>query len=212
MVGNFSVFRGACDIVLAQQYFPIIPSTGLHSTPKTLVRLVDITCDSDGEVVKFVTKNNDKSSPKKFIDFFTKEGQLLGHPSNILHLNGIPMPEKNMKPGSYIVLALTGAYQDTVQFDQNLLGALPEVEMLVDSNGVAHFKTLSYAESNSNLINDMKHDITTIDSLEHLLFSNPYVNNKSPSSINSIDIITSSSSKTNRSDDDLSETDAINFN
>ena len=209
LVGNFSVFRGACDIVLAQQYFPIIPTVGLHSTPKTLVRLIDITCDSDGEVVKFISKlHSDKTSNPS--NYFTKEGQLLAHPSKILHLNGIPLPEKNTKVGSYIVLALTGAYQDTVQFDQNLLGALPEVELVIDTNGSPHFKILSYAESNSNLINDMRHNITTINSLDHLLFSNPYVNNKSPSSIQSIEFI--ESSKSNRSDEDLSESDQINMN
>ena len=95
LVGNFSVFRGACDIVLAQQYFPIIPSVGLHSTPKTLVRLVDITCDSDGEVVKFVTKTRSNVQSKNFSDFFTKDGQILAHPNQSLHLNGIPLPEKN---------------------------------------------------------------------------------------------------------------------
>ena len=210
LVGNFSVFRGACDIVLAQQYFPIIPSVGLHSTPKTLVRLVDITCDSDGEVVKFVTKTRSNGQSKNFSDFFTKDGQILAHPNQSLHLNGIPLPEKNTKVGTYVVLALTGAYQDTVQFDQNLLGALPEVEMKIDSNGVAHFTIFSYAESNSNLINDMKHNLNSLDCLDHLLFSNPYVNNKSPSSIRSIEFLEPSES--GQSDKDFSESDQININ
>ncbi len=210
LVGNFSVFRGACDIVLAQQYFPIIPSVGLHSTPKTLVRLVDITCDSDGEIAKFISKIPKTKSYGKISDYFTKNGQLLGYPSQILTLNGIPLPEKNTKVGSYVVLALTGAYQDTVQFDQNLLGALPEVELVIDSEGTVHFKILSYAESNSNLISDMKHNLNTLDSLEYLLFSNPYMNNKSPSSIRSIEFL--ESSKSNQSDKGYSESDQINLN
>lgn len=210
LVANFSVFRGACDIVLAQQYFPIIPSVGLHSTPKTLVRLIDITCDSDGEVVKFVSKTSSNKQNKNASDYFTKDGQLLGHPHQSLRLNGIPLPEKNTKVGSYVVLALTGAYQDTVQFDQNLLGALPEVELVIDEKGIPHLKVLSFAESNSTLINDMKHKIESIDSLEHLLFSNPYVNNKSPSSIRSIEFL--ESSKSGQSEKDFSESDQVNIN
>ena len=105
---------------------------------------------------------------------------------------------------------MTGAYQDTVQFDQNLLGALPEVEMKIDSNGVAHFTIFSYAESNSNLINDMKHNLNSLDCLDHLLFSNPYVNNKSPSSIRSIEFLEPSES--GQSDKDFSESDQININ
>ena len=210
LVGNFSVFHGVCDVILAQQYFPIIPSIGLHSTPKTLTRLVDITCDSDGEITKFITKSMSHSStPKKLNDYFTKDGQILSHPSQILELNGIPLPAKNLKVGSYIVIALTGAYQDTVQFDQNLLGALPEVELIIDSLGKSHFKINSYAESNSNLISDMKHNLNTIDSLEHLLFSNPYVNNKAPSSVRSIEFL--EQSKANQSDKDISESDQNSF-
>jgi arginine decarboxylase-like protein len=173
-----------------------LPTQGLHSTPKTLVRLVDITCDSDGELVRFVSKTAFKNRIScKNSDYFTKDGQLLAHPSEVLQINGIPLPEKNTKVGSYVVVALTGAYQDTVQFDQNLLGALPEVEVVIDTLGHTQFKILSYAESNSNLIADMKHNLHTIDALEHLLFSNPYVNNKSPSStIRPAEILESSKS------------------
>ena len=208
LVGNFSVFRGACDIVLADQYFPIIPTVGLHSTPKTLNRLVDITCDSDGEVVTFITKTSrNVFSQEKMSLYFAKDGQLIRHPSKVVYLNGIPLPDKNTKPGSYIAIALTGAYQDTVQFDQNLLGELPEVELKVDSQG-AHFKIIAYAESNSDLITNMKHNISTIDSLEHLLFSNPYVNNKA-SSVRSIDLL---GTKSDQPDKDFSESNSINFN
>jgi len=97
-----------------------------------------------------------------------------------------------------------------VQFDQNLLGALPEVELIVDPAGNSQFKIISYAESNSNLISDMKHNINTIDSLEHLLFSNPYVNNKAPSSFRSIELL--EPTKANQSDKDFSESNEIKLN
>ena len=53
VIGNFSVFNSIADYVLVQQHFPVIPISNLHVYPETTVRLVDITCDSDGEIANF---------------------------------------------------------------------------------------------------------------------------------------------------------------
>ncbi|MFV2016765.1 MAG: hypothetical protein ACC656_15140, partial [Candidatus Heimdallarchaeota archaeon] len=189
LVANFSVFRGACDIVLANQYFPIIPTSGLKSKPKTLTRIVDITCDSDGEITKFVTK-----SRQNFDENFSKDGHFINFPQESIVLQGIPFPEKNIKEGKYILIALTGAYQDTVQFDQNLLGALPEIEITLDkANKLFSVSVINQAESNISLIKQMNFSIedlirnipkTVIDLLLH---SNPYVSNPKMKIVNDLD-------------------------
>ena len=78
---------------------------------------------------------------------------------------------------------MTGAYQDTVQFDQNLLGALPEIEVIVENNGFS-INIISDAESNLELINKSKFVINDFFRknipkvvIDQLLYANPYVNN-----------------------------------
>ena len=60
VIGNFSVFNSIADHVLVQQHFPVVPISNLHVHPETTVRLVDITCDSDGEISHFYLQNTDK--------------------------------------------------------------------------------------------------------------------------------------------------------
>lgn len=194
LVCNFSVFRGVCDILLADQYFPILPTTGLQSNPQTLARIVDITCDSDGEISKFITKSS-QNKDSSIDDFFAKDGKLINVPEGSISLNGIPLPSKNINKGNYIAIALTGAYQDTVQFDQNLLGALPEIEVKTGNKNNISIKLIKIAEQNSNLISQMNHDLDSVFKnvsqkvIDKLLYTNPYVNNKSPTILNTKNVL-----------------------
>ena len=77
LVGNFSVFNGACDAILANQYFPILPITNLLDKPSSLIKLVDITCDSDGELNKYYSKIPISSVKWLIVDFFSIVGHLM---------------------------------------------------------------------------------------------------------------------------------------
>jgi len=52
--GNFSVFQSLPDHWAVNQLFPILPIHRLNERPSRKATLVDITCDSDGKVDKFI--------------------------------------------------------------------------------------------------------------------------------------------------------------
>src|SRR5215472_12630949 len=51
---NFSVFRSAPDAWAIEQLFPIMPIHKLNEPPNDYATLADLTCDSDGNIAKFV--------------------------------------------------------------------------------------------------------------------------------------------------------------
>ncbi len=51
---NFSLFRSAPDSWAIQQLFPIVPIHRLNELPQDFATLVDVTCDSDGKIDRFV--------------------------------------------------------------------------------------------------------------------------------------------------------------
>ena len=183
LVGNFSVFNGACDAVLANQYFPVLPITNLLDKPESLIKLVDITCDSDGELNKYCSKSGIPSQHWPLDDFFTKDGHLMCYAGDSVLLNGIPFPEAAMHSLNYVAIALTGAYQDTVNFDQNLLGRIPEVSVKVsEMTNELELQIVRFAETSAELIPKMNHTISEIIQklpfdpiFETILYSSPYL-------------------------------------
>ncbi|RLI74242.1 hypothetical protein DRO91_01000 [Candidatus Heimdallarchaeota archaeon] len=143
--GNFSIFNSICDLVLVSQYFPVIPLNNLHLQPETLVRLFDITCDSDGVVDVY----NAPVSEKKLA---TKDHFQLTFPKE-LTLGGIPVGKKDELIDSYFVIPLAGAYQDIIEFDHNLLGDLPDV--LVTARTDWQITLLTGAESIGDILEDL---------------------------------------------------------
>lgn len=128
VIGNFSVFNSVCDHVLIGQYFPMIPVDALDKQPETLTRLVDITCDSDGEISTYIPK--EAKEP-----LFTKDYYPLTTPSNSLEWHGFPVGDLTSMLSSHIVIPLAGAYQDVIEFDHNLLGDLPNVQLTLTPDG-----------------------------------------------------------------------------
>ena len=127
LVGDFAVFNGAIDHVLVNQYFPVLPVDHLRDPPATLVRLVDITGDSDGEISEY-------SPPISTKRLFTRDGFPLTTDRKE-QWSGFPIGSLDTIAGSYVVIALVGAYQDAIKMDANLVGALPDVELHVADQG-----------------------------------------------------------------------------
>ncbi|MGY5873168.1 MAG: hypothetical protein RTV72_13035, partial [Candidatus Thorarchaeota archaeon] len=147
MVGNFSVFNSIADHVLVQQHFPVIPISNLHIHPETTVRLVDITCDSDGEIANFYRQSTDKV-------WFTKDNRPLTMPGGEMG-DGIPVGVLDELPGSHFILALVGAYQDAIEMDHNLLGDLPDVELRLREDNTWGITWITGAESIEHLLKDV---------------------------------------------------------
>ncbi len=147
VIGNFSVFNSVADHVLVKQHFPVVPIRDLHIRPQTTVRLVDITCDSDGEITQFYRPNTDEV-------WFTRDNRLLTTPGGLMG-DGIPVGELENVRGSCFVLALAGAYQDAIEMDHNLLGDLPDVELYLQEDGRWALSWVTGAESIEDLLRDV---------------------------------------------------------
>lgn len=104
-VCNFSVFQSLLDHWALGQLFPITPLHRLNEKPTVNAVLVDITCDSDGEISTFI----DLQDTKDYLNL---------HP-----LNGKPY---------YLGVFLTGAYQDIMGDLHNLFGRVNEVHVFLE--------------------------------------------------------------------------------
>ncbi len=108
---NFSVFQSLLDHWALGQLFPIMPVNRLNERPSREATLVDITCDSDGQV-------------NKFIDLRDVRDTL---PLHQLNFNGNGQIEPY-----YLGFFLMGAYQDIMGDLHNLFGRVNEVHVFLD--------------------------------------------------------------------------------
>ena len=110
---NFSVFQSLLDHWALGQLFPIMPVGRLNERPTREGTLVDITCDSDGAV-------------NKFIDLRDVRDTL---PLHQLNTNGDGKPEPY-----YLGFFLMGAYQDIMGDLHNLFGRVNEVHVFLEAD------------------------------------------------------------------------------
>jgi arginine decarboxylase len=122
---NFSVFRSVCDSWAIEQLFPIMPIHRLNEKPDQLGILVDLTCDSDGKIDRFINV----TGVKNLLELHTlEEKETSCDNSNHLINNG------DIKP-YYLGLFLVGAYQENLGSLHNLFGDTNVVHITVDSQG-----------------------------------------------------------------------------
>ncbi|MCX6967893.1 MAG: biosynthetic arginine decarboxylase [Verrucomicrobia bacterium] len=107
-VCNFSVFQSLLDHWALGQLFPVMPIHRLGEEPDRHATLVDITCDSDGKVSKFIDLQDVKET----------------------------LPLHALKPGQpyYIGFFLMGAYQDIMGDLHNLFGRVNEAHVFLDED------------------------------------------------------------------------------
>ena len=103
---NFSVFQSLLDHWALGQLFPIMPIHRLNTPPDRNGMIVDITCDSDGKISKFIDLQDVKET---------------------LPLHRIPPGEMY-----YIGVFMVGAYQDIMGDLHNLFGRVTEVHVFLD--------------------------------------------------------------------------------
>lgn len=104
---NFSVFQSLLDHWALGQLFPIVPIHRLNERPTLQATLVDITCDSDGKVSKFIDLNDVRDT----------------------------LPLHDVAKGPYYLgICLTGAYQDIMGDLHNLFGRVNEVHVFLDDD------------------------------------------------------------------------------
>ena len=105
---NFSVFQSLLDHWGVGQLFPIMPLHRLLEEPRRKGTLVDITCDSDGKVSKFINLYEDG-------------------------MDTLPLHDLNGERYN-VGIFLTGAYQDIMGDLHNLFGRVNEAHVFLDED------------------------------------------------------------------------------
>src|SRR5690606_17820684 len=110
---NFSVFQSLLDHWALGQLFPIAPIHRLNEKPAAESTLVDITCDSDGRVSKFIDTADVRET--------------------------LPLHSVQDNQPYYLGIFLTGAYQDIMGDIHNLFGRVNEVHIFLDEDEESGF-------------------------------------------------------------------------
>jgi arginine decarboxylase len=107
-VCNFSVFQSLLDHWALGQLFPVMPIDRLECFPDRNATLVDITCDSDGKMSKFIDLHDVKDT----------------------------LPLHQLTPGEPYLIGffLMGAYQDIMGDLHNLFGRVNEAHAFLDED------------------------------------------------------------------------------
>ncbi len=124
---NFSVFQSLLDHWALGQLFPIMPVSRLDERPTQECTLVDITCDSDGAI-------------NKFIDLRDVRDTL---PLHALKQNG-----HGSEP-YYLGFFLMGAYQDIMGDLHNLFGRVNELHVFLEPDEPAGYYVEEVIEGNT---------------------------------------------------------------
>jgi arginine decarboxylase len=126
---NFSVFQSLLDHWALGHLFPIMPINRLEERPTREATLVDITCDSDGQI-------------NKFIDLRDVRDTLPLHA--LIRKNGSGLVEPY-----YIGFFLMGAYQDIMGDLHNLFGRVNEVHVFLEPDEPAGYYIEEIIEGNT---------------------------------------------------------------
>ncbi len=130
--GNFSLFQSLPDSWAIDQLFPVMPIQRLGERPTRKSVLVDITCDCDGKVDKFIDREDVSTS---------------------LELHEIE-PNENY----YVAIFLVGAYQETLGDIHNLLGDTNVVSVHLE-NGRPVYTQEEEGDCVADVLGYVKYDI-----------------------------------------------------
>jgi arginine decarboxylase len=131
-LANFSMFQSIPDAWSIDQLFPVMPLSRHDEKPSEKGTIVDITCDSDGCLDRFI----DRHEVKNALD---------------LHL---PSSE-----AYYIGFFLTGAYQESLANEHNLFGAINEAEMRITPKGTWDIEKITHGDPIDELLECRNYNI-----------------------------------------------------
>jgi len=129
--GNFSLFQSLPDSWAIDQLFPVMPIQRLCERPTRNAVLVDITCDCDGKIDKFINRED--------------------------VANSLPMHEIEEQETYYVAIFLIGAYQETLGDIHNLLGDTNVVSVHLE-NGRPIYTHEEEGDSVADVLSYVKYD------------------------------------------------------
>lgn len=129
---NFSVFQSAPDHWAVKQLFPTMPIHRLNERPSRRAILVDLTCDSDGKIDKFIDLRDVKS---------------------VLEVHKIT-------PGKpyYIAMFLVGAYQEILGDLHNLFGDTNAIHVAMDDDHGYRIERVIEGDSVAEVLSYVQYD------------------------------------------------------
>ena len=134
-LANFSIFQSIPDAWSIDQLFPVIPLSNHEHKPTHKATIVDITCDSDGCLEKFIDRR----------DFRT-----------VLDLH-------SPAQGSYYLgFFLVGAYQESLANEHNLFGAINEAEISIHEDGKWAISKTTDGDPISELLTCRNYDMSEL--------------------------------------------------
>ncbi|WP_180970241.1 biosynthetic arginine decarboxylase [Deinococcus planocerae] len=137
---NFSLFQSLPDNWAIQALFPIVPVDRLDQKPTRQGTIVDITCDSDGKIEKFIDLRDVKAT--------------------------LPLHEPGHEP-YYLGAFLMGAYQDVLGSSHNLFGKVSEAHVTVRPGGKFHIDLFVRGQKARRMIESMGYEEVMLrDSIE----------------------------------------------
>ncbi|WP_216321419.1 biosynthetic arginine decarboxylase [Deinococcus aestuarii] len=128
---NFSLFQSLPDNWAIQALFPIVPVDRLDQKPTRQGTIVDITCDSDGKIEKFIDLRDVKAT--------------------------LPLHEPGHEP-YYLGVFLMGAYQDVLGSAHNLFGKVNEAHVTVRPGGKFHLDLFVRGQKARRMIESMGYE------------------------------------------------------
>ncbi len=129
---NFSLFRSAPDSWAIRQLFPIVPIHRLDEKPTDYATLVDVTCDSDGKIDRFI----DLKDVKETLELHNWDES---HPY-------------------YLGIFLVGAYQEVMGSHHNLFGHPNEAQIVIDNDGRFHVTKIIPGSRIQDMMNFARYD------------------------------------------------------
>ncbi len=133
---NLSVFQSLPDVWAIEQVFPIVPIHRLEERPTRKAVLADITCDSDGEIARFVDR---------------QEGA-----------DTLSVHELRPDEPYYLAAFLVGAYQETLGDLHNLFGDTHVAHIRLDERNDWWIEEVLRGDSARTVLGYMGYDVARL--------------------------------------------------
>ncbi|MFN8742348.1 MAG: biosynthetic arginine decarboxylase [Pirellula sp.] len=133
---NFSLFRSAPDSWAIGQLFPIVPIHRLNESKLDFATLVDVTCDSDGKIDKFVDLKDVKET--------------------------LELPEWKADQDFYLGIFLVGAYQEVMGSYHNLFGLPNEAHVFVEADGRYHLSKIVQGSKIQDMVQFARYETSSL--------------------------------------------------
>jgi arginine decarboxylase len=130
---NLSIFQSLPDSWAIDQVFPIMPIHRLDEEPLRRATLVDITCDSDGKIDRFIDEVDDAAPV-------------------------LPVHELRGGESYYLAVFLVGAYQETLGDLHNLFGDTNLVHVRSDGDGGWNLEDVVIGDSVAEVLGYLEYD------------------------------------------------------